>query len=59
MNEREVAKEQEFMKTLQETLKQARRSGGVIRRSEIAERFGPLELEQAQLDQVERFSPVI
>ena len=55
MNEREVAKEQEFMKTLQETLKQARRSGGVIRRSEIAERFGPLELEQAQLDQVEAY----
>ena len=55
MNDREVAKEQEFMKTLQETLKQARRSGGVIRRSEIAERFGPLELEQAQLDQVEAY----
>lgn len=47
--------ELEFMKLLQETLKQARRSGGRISREEIEEAFGALSLEEKQLEQVEAY----
>lgn len=55
MKDKETAKELEFMKRLQETLKQARRSGGIISREEIAENFGELSLDDTQLGQVESY----
>ena len=55
MNDKETAREQEFMKLLQETLKQARRRGGIISREEVAENFEKLSLDKEQLDQVEAY----
>ena len=46
MNDKETAREQEFMKLLQETLKQARRRGGIISREEVAENFEKLSLDK-------------
>ena len=43
------------MKLLQETLKQARRRGGIISREEVAENFEKLSLDKEQLDQVEAY----
>lgn len=53
--ENNVQKEQEFMALLQKTLKQARSSGGVISRDEIAEIFASVSLEDSQLAQIEEY----
>lgn len=50
-----MAREQQFMKLLQDTLKEARRGGGKISRAEIAEIFGAFSLEETQLEQVEAY----
>ena len=55
MNNQGIEKEQEFMKLLQETLGQARRSGGRITRGEIAEVFGDFSLDESQLEQIEAY----
>lgn len=47
--------EQEFLKLLQETLKQARRNGGKISRGEIGEIFGSFSLDEEQITQVEAY----
>ena len=51
----EIRKEQEFMRLLQETLKQARQNGGTLSRQEISEVFGSFDLEESQLQQVEAY----
>ncbi len=52
MVHQDTAREQQFMKLLQDTLKQARRNGGRISQEEIAESFGSFELGKDQLDQI-------
>lgn len=47
--------EQEFLRLLQDTLKQARRNGGRISRSEIGDIFGAFSLNEKQISQVEDY----
>lgn len=47
--------EQEFLRLLQDTLKQARRNGGRISRGEIGEIFGDFSLDEKQISQVEDY----
>lgn len=55
MSDKNINKEQEFMRLLQKTLKEGRENGGKISRDEIAEIFGGLSLDQSQLEQVEGY----
>lgn len=55
MDDQGIKKEQEFMKLLQETLGQARRSGGRITREEISRIFGDFSLDESQLEQIEAY----
>lgn len=55
MEKEEIRREQEFMRLLQETLKQAGKGGGRIGREEISEIFGSFSLDENQLQQVEAY----
>ena len=50
-----IQKEQEFMRLLQEALKQARQKGGRISRGEISELFGAFDLQEDQVGQIEAY----
>ncbi|MBQ2640933.1 MAG: hypothetical protein IJG15_02930, partial [Lachnospiraceae bacterium] len=50
-----IQKEQEFMRLLQEALKQARQNGGRISRGEISDLFGAFDLQEAQVGQIEAY----